>query len=57
MLLPEAIASRADAVRQLLEHADLIAPAHWYSGNIWYFGYRSTGPDSGHSRASGRGWA
>ena len=27
---------------QLLEHANLIAPAHWYSGNIWYFGYRST---------------
>ena len=31
----------AEAI-QLLEHADLIAPAHWYSGNIWYFGYRST---------------
>ena len=27
---------------QLLEHANLIAPAFWYSGNIWYFGYRST---------------
>jgi hypothetical protein len=27
---------------QLLEHANLIAPAHWYSGNVWYFGYRST---------------
>jgi hypothetical protein len=27
---------------QLLEHANLIAPAHWYSGDIWYFGYRST---------------
>ena len=27
---------------QVLEHANLIAPAHWYSGNIWYFGYRST---------------
>ena len=27
---------------QLLEHANMIAPAFWYSGNIWYFGYRST---------------
>lgn len=30
-----------EAVQQL-EHASLIAPAFWYSGNIWYFGYRST---------------
>jgi hypothetical protein len=27
---------------QLLEHARLIAPAHWYSQNIFSFGYRST---------------
>lgn len=27
---------------QLLEHANLIAPAHWYRGNVWFFGYRST---------------
>ena len=27
---------------QLLEDANLIAPAYWYSGNIWSFGYRST---------------
>jgi hypothetical protein len=27
---------------QLLEHANLIAPAHWYIGNVWFFGYRST---------------
>jgi hypothetical protein len=30
-----------EAIQQL-EHASLIAPAFWYSGNIWYFGYRST---------------
>jgi hypothetical protein len=27
---------------QLLEHANLIAHAFWYSGSIWYLGYRST---------------
>jgi hypothetical protein len=27
---------------QLLEHANLIAPAFWYQGNVWFFGYRST---------------
>jgi hypothetical protein len=27
---------------QLLEHANLVAPAFWYAGNVWFFGYRST---------------
>lgn len=27
---------------QLLEHANLIAPSNWYSGNVACFGYRST---------------
>jgi hypothetical protein len=31
----------AEAI-QLLEHANLIAPALWYSGNVACFGYRST---------------
>ena len=31
----------AEAI-QLLEHANLIAPAFWYSGNVACLGYRST---------------
>jgi hypothetical protein len=31
----------AEAI-QLLEHANLIAPAFWYVGNVWIYGYRST---------------